>query len=167
MAIDFKLDLGDILQNSPALKKAADMAAESADKLAGSLENLDKKSQKKIKPTIDNSQLTKEAVEAQKIIDEYGKGGRSKYLVSEEAMVKNLTKAYEQYNKAISKSQKDKIGRDVMRWGNAYRGAGYDTKKIDDQIFDFADQVYKSYDKIDPTSGKKSNQMRVFSKEYF
>ena len=167
MAIDFKLDLGDILQNSPALKKAADMAAESADKLASSLENLDKKSQKKIKPTIDNSQLTKEATEAQKIIDEYGKGGRSKYLVSEEAMVKNLTKAYEQYNKAISQSQKDKSRGDVMRWSNAYRGAGYDTKKVDDQIFDFADQVYKSYDRIDPTSGKKSNQMRVYSKEYF
>ena len=113
------------------------------DKAEQKIDGLDKKIQKKRKLKVETSDLT----EAQKIIQEYGKGGRSKYLVSEEAMVKNLTKAYESYNKAISQSQKDKSRGDVMRWGNAYRGAGYDTKKVDKQIFDFADQVYKSYEK--------------------
>lgn len=104
--------------------------------------------------------------EEQRIIQEYGKGGRTKYLVDEEFARDSLIKAYDYYVNASSEKEKNGVKGDVLRWGNAYRGAGYDTTKVEKVIFDTVDEIYKSYDMVYP-SGKTSNQMHYYSQESF
>ena len=137
-----------------------DIKTDSIDKASEKLDSLDKKLKKKRKMDVDTSSLT----EAQKIIQQYGKGGRSNYLVSEESALRNLTKAYEQYGKAISDAQKKQSKGDLIRWAGAYRGAGYDTSKVDKEVFDIADQLYSSFN-IKQPNGRTSNQMHYYSPE--
>lgn len=158
--IDELREIGSLLKTITNTDGKVKMDTTEVDKASEKVDNLDKKLKKKRKMEVDTSNLT----ETQKIIQEYGKQGRQKYLVSEEAMLRNLTQAYEQYGKAISDVQKRQSKNDVMRWAGAYRGAGYDTTKVSKEVFDLADQVYDSFN-VKQASGKITNQMHYYSPE--
>ena len=154
------IDLSKLFTGENDLTRKLEAVANTVQEASKQIQNLQNVSDKPVKVKVD----TKELSEAQKIIQQYGKGGRSNYLVSEESALRNLTQAYEQYGKAISDAQKKQSKGDVIRWAGAYRGAGYDTNKVNKEVFDLADQLYNSFN-VKQAGGKTTNQMHYYSPE--
>ena len=128
--------------------------------------NILKKAKDELKEEISIKVDTKELTESQKLIQKLDKQSRSKYLVDEQNALRNLTLSYEAYTKAISKSEKERAQADVMRWGNAYKAAGYDTKKVKQEIFDIGKEYYDSFNEVSK-KGTSSNQMWLYSEDSF
>lgn len=158
--IDELREIGSLLHTITNTDNKIKVDTTEVDKASEKIDGFDKKLKKQRGINVD----TKELSEAQKIIQQYGKGGRSNYLVSEESALRNLTQAYEQYGKAISDAQKRQSKGDVIRWAGAYRGAGYDTNKVNKEVFDLADQLYNSFN-VKQAGGKTTNQMHYYSPE--
>lgn len=75
-----------------------------------------------------------------------GKGGQMNYFATQEKMLEQLTGAWEELSKAQTEAEQKKSKGRIMNWANAYRAMGYDEKKVNKQIFEVADQHFKSYE---------------------
>ena len=101
--------------------------------------------------------------ESAKKIRELSRNGQKNYFATQEKMVEHLTRSYDNLNKAQTESSKNTAKHDIMRWANAYRGAGYSEADVKKEIFDIADEVYRSHEN---GTGKK-NSMWHYSQDQF
>jgi len=115
-----------------------------------------------------NDELTKlneKMFEAQKTLKSFKSTGQIHYFATQEKALAHLTRAWEEYKKASSEDDKKTASGKLMRWANAYRGAGYSTDSVEKEMFETADRIYESY----KTTGKKgeSNSQKLWAKDVF
>ena len=170
--IEFSVDIADMIKGTDEFSDLAQSVANSVDQLTSAMCNLDKATKKKIKPQIDTSQIQSAAKAAKQVdsisqtINKLNRNGQVNYYASQEKMIERLTAAYKKYTSAADEAAKKSAGNEIMRWGQAYRGAKYSTKGVDPNIFKIVDSVYKSYE-VQKDDGTVSNSMRHYSQETF